>query len=203
FSFFPTKNLGCLGDAGLLTCRDPDLAEKARVLRVHGGAPKYHHALIGGNFRIDALQAAFLGERLRRLDDATARRRANAARYRELFAAAGVAGSRDEARPGTVGLPAEIDPSHTYNQFVVRVFGDGRRDALREHLTASGIGTEIYYPIPLHLQACFAELGHRVGDFPHAERAARETLALPIFPTLRAAEIERVVGVIADWCRTQ
>jgi dTDP-4-amino-4,6-dideoxygalactose transaminase len=204
FSFFPTKNLGCLGDGGLVTTDDPELAHRARILRVHGMEPKYHHAMVGGNFRIDTLQAAFVRVRLARLDESTERRRANAARYRQLFAAAGVAAELGEEAPGRIVLPPELDPGHTYNQFVVRVTGPaGERDALRAHLTASQIGTEVYYPIPLHLQRCFAELGHRESDFPVAERAAVETLALPIFPGLEPSEIEQVVDVVSSWCRTR
>ncbi|MEK7862055.1 MAG: DegT/DnrJ/EryC1/StrS family aminotransferase, partial [Chloroflexota bacterium] len=178
FSFFPSKNLGCLGDGGLLTTDDARLAEKARILRVHGAEPKYYHHVVGGNFRLDALQAAFLRAKLPKLPAGTAARRRNAAKYRERFEEAGVvAESPIEVGPGEIGLPfARRD--HTYNQFVVRVQS---RDELRKWLASRGIGTEVYYPVPLHEQDCFASLQHRVGEFPHAERAARETLALPIF----------------------
>jgi dTDP-4-amino-4,6-dideoxygalactose transaminase len=203
FSFFPTKNLGCLGDGGLVTTEDDDLANRARIMRVHGMEPKYYHSMVGGNFRIDALQAAFLRVKLPRLREAEQRRRANAARYRELFAAADLVAPEGERAPGRLGLPAELSKDHTYNQFVVRVFGDGARDALRATLTESGVGTEVYYPVPLHLQECFRSLGHQAGDFPESERAALETLALPIFPELRPDEIERVVSVTADWCARQ
>ncbi len=169
-------------------------------MRVHGMEPKYHHALVGGNFRIDALQSAFLRVKLPHLHDAARQRRANAARYRELFAQAGVLAATGERTPKRIATPVEASPDHTYNQFVIRVFGDGARDHLRAHLAERGIGTEIYYPVPLHLQECFASLGHRPGDFPESERAAKETLALPIFPELRPEEIERVVAEIADWC---
>jgi dTDP-4-amino-4,6-dideoxygalactose transaminase len=203
FSFFPTKNLGALGDGGLLTTLDADLAARARVLHVHGMDPKYHHRLVGANFRLDTLQAAFLRVKLRHLDAETERRRENARTYRELFAAAGVL-SEDPRAPGTIELPREGPHGHTWNQFCIRIHGpDGARDSARASLTAAGIGTEVYYPLPLHLQPCFAELGHRPGDFPESERAARETLALPIFPGLRREEIETVVGALADWCRTQ
>lgn len=186
FSFFPTKNLGAFGDGGLVTTDDDGLAERVRLLRNHGMQPKYWHRAVGGNFRLDALQAAVLRVKARRLADWTEARRRNAVRYRRLFRL---------ARLHEVGLPVEAPwCDHIYNQFVVRV---PDRDRLRAWLTERGIGTEIYYPVPFHLQPCFADLGWREGDFPHAEAAARETLALPIFGELTAAEQERVVGEIA------
>lgn len=188
FSFYPTKNLGALGDGGLVTTNDDALAERVRVLLDHGMKPKYHHHAVGGNFRLDALQAALLAVKLPHLDAAHEERRKNAGRYNELFEQSGLAGTR-------ISLPVDRTGSHIYNQYVVRVL-DGQRDELRAFLTRQEVGTEIYYPVPLHLQACFAELGHRVGDFPVAERAAAEALALPIFPGLRNAEIEHVVGSI-------
>jgi dTDP-4-amino-4,6-dideoxygalactose transaminase len=183
FSFFPTKNLGAFGDAGLCTTQDAALAEHMQILRVHGGKPKYHHAFIGGNFRIDELQAAVLNIKLDYLDEWSARRGENARIYDQAFARAGLGGN--VVTPRT--LPGF---HHIYNQYVIRV---RRRDALREHLAAAGIGTEIYYPTPLHLQKCFAYLGHAAGDFPEAERAARETLALPIYPELAPAQLHYVV----------
>jgi dTDP-4-amino-4,6-dideoxygalactose transaminase len=186
FSFFPSKNLGAFGDAGLCTAQDAELAERLRVMRVHGGKPKYYHAVIGGNFRIDELQAAVLRIKLRRLDAWTAGRQANAAIYRELFAAAGLA--------DVVTLPYEMPGvRHIYNQFVVRA---PRRDALKQHLATAGIGTEIYYPVPLHLQACFAYLGGQAGECPESERAAAETLALPVYPELAREQLEYVVESI-------
>lgn len=182
FSFFPTKNLGAFGDAGMCVTSNPVLAEKLEVLRVHGGKPKYYHTLIGGNFRLDALQAAVLLVKLGRLDDWTARRQVNAAHYRSLFEAAGL-----EER---VTPPVERAGRHIYNQFVIRV---PRRDELRAFLTEHGIGTEIYYPVSLHEQECFAYLGHAPEDLPVSSRAAAETLALPIYPELGEAEREYVV----------
>lgn len=198
FSFFPSKNMGCLGDGGLLTTDDARLAEKARILRVHGAEPKYYHRIVGGNFRLDALQAAFLRAKLPRLPAGTAARRRNAAKYRECFEEAGVvAESSIEIGAGEIGLPfARRD--HTYNQFVVRVQS---RDELRKWLASRGIGTEVYYPVPLHEQDCFASLQHRVGEFPHSERAARETLALPIFPELSDGELRHVADSTIEFCR--
>jgi len=188
FSFFPSKNLGAFGDAGLVVASDAERADQVRRLRVHGARPKYHHAVVGGNFRIDALQAAVLRVKLPHLSTWTRERRANAARYRMLFADAGLGGD--------IGLPYESpDAFHVYNQFVIRTV---RRDELRVHLTKRGIGTEVYYPIPLHLQECFASLGHRRGEFPNAERAALDTLALPIYPGLSEAEQSYVVDSVAE-----
>ena len=191
FSFYPTKNLGALGDAGLVTTQDAALAERLRILRGHGMQPRYYHKEIGGNFRIDALQAAMLRVRLPDLDEAHAGRRKNAERYRELLQAMGLADEK-------VVPPSVVDPSHIYNQFIVRI-ADGKRDELRAWLAEHAVGSEIYYPLPLHMQACYAGLGHKSGDFPVSEAAARETLALPIFPSLRAEEIEYVVTCIRDF----
>lgn len=191
YSFFPSKNLGALGDAGLLTVRDPQLAQRARMLRAHGAEPKYHHALIGGNFRLDALQAAFLRVKLPHLARWCDARRENARLYDALFAQAGL----DRALLQT---PAQVYAGHVYNQYVIRT---PRRDHLQAALRAQGIGCEVYYPIPLHLQACFAYLGDGPGSHPVAERAAREVLALPIFAELGAARIERVVHAVVSALR--
>jgi dTDP-4-amino-4,6-dideoxygalactose transaminase len=189
-SFFPTKNLGAFGDAGMCVANDPALAERMEILRVHGGKPKYFHALIGGNFRLDELQAAVLNVKLKHLDSWTEGRQHNATFYDEAFARA------DLGR--AVQTPARATGRHIYNQYVVRVRD---RDLLRQHLTAAGVGTEIYYPLALHQQKCFAYLGHRSGDFPESERAAEETLALPVYPELTAKQLQYVVDSIAAFYR--
>ncbi|HEX9403772.1 MAG TPA: DegT/DnrJ/EryC1/StrS family aminotransferase [Steroidobacteraceae bacterium] len=189
FSFFPSKNLGAFGDAGLCTTNDAELAESLRVLRVHGGKPKYFHAVVGGNFRIDELQAAVLRVKLKYLDGWTEGRQRNAAYYDAAFADAGL-GEKLRTPAAVPGY------RHIFNQYVVRA---QNRDALRARLTERGIGSEIYYPMPLHLQKCFAYLNHRAGDFPQSERAAAETLALPIYPELNKAQLAHVVATIAEF----
>jgi dTDP-4-amino-4,6-dideoxygalactose transaminase len=193
FSFFPSKNLGGAGDGGIVTTGEDTRAQRLRVLRMHGSKPKYFHAMIGGNFRLDALQAAVVNVKLPHLDAWSAGRQANAARYRQMFAHAGL------VEDGTVGLPYELPYCrHIYNQFVIRV---ARRDELRAHLRDRHVGTEVYYPVPLHLQKCFEYLGYREGDFPHCEAAARETLALPIYPELSDEQARHVVQRIAEFYR--
>jgi dTDP-4-amino-4,6-dideoxygalactose transaminase len=191
FSFYPTKNLGGAGDGGMLSTNDDAIAARLRSLRVHGEASKYHHREIGFNSRLDTLQAAVLRVKLPHLDAWSNARACHAARYRELFTDAGLLEE--------IGLPFEREGArHIYNQYVVRV-GAGRRDALIEHLKRAGVGTEVYYPVPLHLQECFRYLGYNEGDFPEAERAARETLALPVYPELTEEQQRYVVESVRDF----
>jgi len=191
FSFYPTKNLGGIGDGGFLTTTRDDLAASLKLLRVHGMEPRYYHQVVGINSRLDSIQAAVLRVKLPHLEAWTTSRQTNAARYLDLFA--------DYHLDRSVGVPTEESRGrHVWNQFVIRV-NDGQRDALRTHLTKCNVGTEIYYPVPLHLQKCFAHLGWSVGDLPETERAAKETLALPIFPELQLAEQRTVVGRIAEF----
>jgi dTDP-4-amino-4,6-dideoxygalactose transaminase len=193
FSFFPSKNLGAFGDAGLFTTNDDGLAKRARLLRTHGMEPKYYHHLVGANFRMDALQAAILRVKAPHLAAWTEGRRRNARRYRQLFERAGV-GDR-------VALPIERpDRLHIFNQFVIRV---SDRDALRRHLDSRGVSTEIYYPVPFHLQPCFAYLGHARGAFPCAERAADTSIALPIYGELSDAQLNAVVDGVAAFVERQ
>jgi dTDP-4-amino-4,6-dideoxygalactose transaminase len=210
FSFFPSKNLGAFGDAGLVTTNDAALAARIRLMRNHGSETKYYHQAVGGNFRLDALQAAVLRVKAPHLAGWTDARRANAARYRRLFEAAATANpgvtlgtatpSAEPTPRGTIVLPAERpDAFHIFNQFVIRA---GDRDGLRAHLTARGIGTEIYYPVPFHLQACFADLGYKAGDFPVAEAAAADSLALPIYGELTEGQQRYVVDSAVEYCQT-
>ncbi len=185
-SFFPSKNLGAFGDAGAVVADDDAFADRVKLLRTHGGRPKYIHHAIGGNFRLDALQAAILRVKLPHLAEWTAGRRKNADRYRRLFAA-------EPGIPAELRLPSDT-PQHIYHHFVIRA---PRRDALREHLGRAGIGTEVYYPLPFHLQPCFRDLEYKEGQLPHSEAAAKETLALPIFPELSEAQQAYVVSQIA------
>jgi len=190
FSFFPSKNLGCCGDGGMVTVNDAARAEKLDVLRVHGSKPKYYHKLIGGNFRLDAIQAAVVTVKLRHLDRWSAMRQVNAARYNALFEESGLVAA------GRVVLPAIRTNRHIFNQYVIRV---PDRDGLMARFKQREIGCEVYYPVPLHLQECFAYLGHRPGDFPESERAARETLALPVYPELTVEQAQAVVAAVAEY----
>jgi dTDP-4-amino-4,6-dideoxygalactose transaminase len=185
FSFFPSKNLGCFGDGGMCTANDPAVADRLKALRVHGSKKKYYHDVVGVNSRLDALQAAILQVKLRRLDDWSEGRQRNADLYRKLIAERNV--------PVTVPVPPSYQTRHIYNQFVIKA---DRRDELQKHLKDSGIGTEVYYPLPLHLQPCFAGLGYKAGDLPVSERLAQESLALPIYPELAPQDIEYVVEMI-------
>jgi dTDP-4-amino-4,6-dideoxygalactose transaminase len=188
-SFFPSKNLGAFGDAGMCVTQDAGLAHRIRIMRVHGGEPKYFHALIGGNFRIDEIQAAVLGIKLKYLDEWTAGRQRNADYYSAAFARAGLTSQ--------LVLPT-VTPGarHIWNQYVIRA---NRRDQLKSFLGQRGVGTEIYYPVPLHLQKCFAYLGYGEGDFPVAEQAALTTLTLPVYPELEQAQLQYVVDQIANF----
>ena len=186
FSFFPSKNLGGAGDGGMIVTNDAVRAEKLRCLRAHGAKPKYYHKVVGGNFRLDAIQAAVVSAKLPHLDDWTAARQRNAKRYDQLFDQAGV----------PVGLPAVVSNRHIFNQYVIRT---KRRDELQAHLKKAGVGTEVYYPVPLHIQECFAYLGHRAGDFVESEQAAKETLALPVHPELTAEQAEYVVDAVSQF----
>lgn len=186
FSFFPTKNLGAFGDGGMVTTCSDQFYDKLRTLRAHGSHPKYYHKLTGGNFRLDALQAAIVSVKLKYLDKWTKARRENARRYRELFANAEL----DEI----VKLPVEKEDRHIYNQFVISV--KHKRNDLRLFLNDAGVGTEIYYPVPMHLQECFLALEYKKGDFPVAEHAALHTLALPVYPELSDDQQSYVVEKI-------
>ncbi len=197
-SFFPSKNLGCLGDGGMVVTNNPDLAEQMRVLRVHGSKPKYYHKLIGGNFRLDTIQAAVLNVKLNYLDGWTKKRQENADRYETLFQQSSLVQREKVRLPEAIYRPSGAKHYHIYNQFVLRV---ERRDDLMAHLKQKGIGAEVYYPVPFHLQECFRYLGYKQGDFPESERAARETLAIPIYPELTSEQQAEVVEAVADFYR--
>lgn len=188
FSFFPSKNLGAAGDAGMVVTNDRARADKLAILRAHGSQPKYFHKVIGGNFRLDALQAAVVSAKLPHLDGWTEQRRKNAERYNRLFAASGL--------KSQVTLPKWGSDRHIFNQYIIRV---ADRDGLKAALQAKGVGTEIYYPVPMHLQECFAYLGHKAGDFPESESAAQETLALPVYPELSDEAAAYVVECVAGF----
>lgn len=192
FSFFPSKNLGAFGDGGMVTTNSKDIYEKLVIMRGHGAKPKYYHRVIGGNFRLDALQAAILNVKLDRLDEWTAKRQQNASLYRTLFRDAGVK---------EVTLPLEKGKRHIYNQFVIRV--NGKRDELRRFLESKGVGTEVYYPLPLHVQECFSYLGHTREDFPVSVEGAEKSLALPIFPELTVDQIRYVVECTSEFFEKQ
>jgi dTDP-4-amino-4,6-dideoxygalactose transaminase len=193
-SFYPTKNLGGFGDGGMLTTHDGSLAERLRLLSVHGMSPRYYHQVVGIASRMDSIQAAVLNVKLQKLAQWTDRRAANARRYAELMKAAGLSDQ--------LGLP-HTDPrcNHSWNQFTIRVPG-GRRDAVKAQLAAAGVGSEVYYPVPLHLQKCFQTLGYCPGSLPETEKAAREVLSLPIFPELTSVEQDTVVARLAEALRT-
>ncbi|MGE3978479.1 MAG: DegT/DnrJ/EryC1/StrS family aminotransferase, partial [Nitrospira sp.] len=197
-SFFPSKNLGCLGDGGMAVTNDADLAERMRVLRVHGSKPKYYHKRIGGNFRLDTIQAAVLNVKLNYLDGWTKRRQENATRYETLFKQSGLTQTGNVKLPEPVYRSSGAKHYHIYNQLVLRV---EQRDALMAHLKQKGLGAEIYYPVPFHLQECFLYLGYREGDFPESERAAKETVAIPIYPELTAEQQAEVVEAITAFYR--
>ena len=206
YSFFPTKNLGGFGDGGLVVTSDPELFETMKLMRVHGGERRYHYRMIGGNFRLDELQAAVLNVKLPHLDGWSTRRRENAAHYDRLLVASGASQGtgRTEFDPGNpLLLPADRDSgaapfTHIYNQYSVR---SQSRDRVREALSAAGVGSEVYYPIPLHLQECFADLGYREGSLPVAERVCREIFSLPIFPELSLEQLDHVARSLADAVR--
>ena len=186
FSFFPSKNLGTAGDGGMIVTQDAGRADKLRVLRGHGSKPKYYHKIIGGNFRLDAIHAAVVAAKLPHLDSWTAARQRNAKFYDRAFAEAGL----------PVGVPSVTADRHIFNQYVIRV---PRRDQLQAFLKNKGIGTEVYYPVPMHLQECFSYLGHSAGSFPESEKAAAETLALPVYPELTEAQAKYVVQSVAEF----
>ncbi len=205
FSFFPSKNLGCFGDGGLITTNDDELAEKIKILRVHGAEPKYYHKIIGGNFRLDALQAAVIRVKLPHLDSWSNKRRMNAESYSSLFIDAGLAERTGEIKfneknkvllPKAVYKNSGLRNYHIYNQYIIRV---EKRDELRKFLAENKIGTEIYYPVPFHLQECFSGLGYQKKDFPAAEEAANTSLALPIYPELSEEQIKFVVEKTAEF----
>ena len=189
FSFFPSKNLGAFGDGGIVTTSAARLYETLKIIRVHGSNPKYYHRMVGGNFRLDALQAAIVRVKLPHLDAWTAARRANADAYRTLF--------KNEGLENRIKLPEARAGRHIYNQFVILV--PDKRDDLKQYLLEGGIGTEIYYPVPMHLQPCFQDFGGKAGDFPLAEKAAQRSLALPIYPELTNEQLSYVVEKIKSF----
>jgi dTDP-4-amino-4,6-dideoxygalactose transaminase len=189
FSFFPSKNLGAAGDGGMIVTNEPRRAEKLRILRGHGSKPKYYHKMVGGNFRLDALQAAIVSAKLPHLDGWTATRQENAKRYDALL-----------ADVSAVARPVVMGGRHIFNQYVIRV---ARRNELQLQLQKSGIGTEVYYPVPMHLQECFASLGYTAGAFPESEKAAKETLALPVYPEVSEKQAQYVADCIREFVATE
>jgi len=187
FSFFPSKNLGAVGDAGAVTCQDDELAKRLVKLRGHGANVKYYHDEVGGNFRLDTIHAAVLSVKLKYLDQWTAARQSNAAFYTKAI-------ESNKATRSVITPPPIVESRHIFNQFVLRVKD---RDGLKDFLKVNQIGTEIYYPVPMHLQKCFVDLGHKVGDFPHSEEAALTTIAIPIYPELSDAQKQHVVNTLA------
>ncbi len=187
FSFYPSKNLGCFGDGGMVVTNDAARADRVRALRVHGEVVQYRHRVVGGNFRLDALQASVVRAKLPHLDGWTEARRANAARYGSLL------GDFAREHPSLLRLPANVTDRHVFNQYVIRT---PERDRVRARLTAAGIGTAIYYPLPLHLQECFSGLGYTKGDLPESERAAEHALALPVYPELTDTQIDYVAATL-------
>jgi len=206
YSFFPSKNLGCFGDGGLIVTNDEELAHMIKIKRVHGGEPKYYHKVIGGNFRLDALQAAVLRVKLPHLDSWSEGRRKNAELYNKLFIGSGLAeetGKTDFDDKNKVLIPkavyedaAGVRNYHIYNQYIIRI---EKRDELRAFLSENEIGTEIYYPVPFHLQECFSNLGYKQGDFPISEMAGDKSLALPIYPELTYDQQHFVVEKINEF----
>src|SRR6266478_5623859 len=194
FSFFPSKNLGAAGDGGMIVTNDAQRAERLKCLRAHGSKPKYYHKIVGGNFRLDALQAAVVSAKLPHLDQWTAVRQRNARKYDQLFQEMGLSGNSTGA--SSVALPTVVANRHIFNQYVIRV---SHRDHLQYALQQRGIGTEVYYPVPMHLQECFGYLGHKVGAFPESESAAKETVALPIYPELSESQLWHVVESVRDF----
>jgi dTDP-4-amino-4,6-dideoxygalactose transaminase len=193
-SFFPSKNLGAAGDGGMVVTNDRARAERVKCLRAHGSNPKYYHKVLGGNFRLDAIQAAVVSAKLPHLDAWTAARQRNAQQYDQLFAETGLAtaGPEHEQR---VSLPRVVTDRHIFNQYVIRV---SERDRVKAALQSRGVGTEVYYPVPMHLQECFAYLGHGADRFPESERAAKDTLAIPVHPELSEAQARYVVGCLRE-----
>ncbi|UDQ99180.1 DegT/DnrJ/EryC1/StrS family aminotransferase [Lentisphaerota bacterium WC36G] len=192
FSFFPSKNLGCFGDGGIVSVRDEEKIQRMKIFRNHGMDPKYYHKYIGGNFRIDALQAAILSIKLRHLDDWSAQRSVNAEEYNQLFANSKIA---DKI---TLPYKADYTTRHIYNQYSILV-KNGKRDELKDYLWANGVGCDVYYPVPLHMQECFADLGYKVGDLPVSEQVAKEIISIPIYPETTTEQREIVVKTIEDF----